>query len=253
MEQYIGVDLHKQFFQACAVNPIGERVWEKRFPRSEDGLALFRARCLGQTALAVEACGPTWRSSTRCSRPARGSVSWNHFDGQPVNDNAPDKHLADFRRALLGVELHLAIESATLSALVSHSIERQRLGMWLMSAFAAGALLLAAVGVFGVVAFSVSQRTGEMAIRQALGATRGAVLWAIVRDAGLTALPGLLAGGMIAWWSGRLIAGYLYAVGPADPIVLAASVMSVATVTLVAIVVPGRRLAALDPARALRQ
>jgi transposase len=60
MEQYIGVDLHKQFFQACAVNAIGERVWETRFPRSEDGLALFRARCSGQTALAVEACGPTW-------------------------------------------------------------------------------------------------------------------------------------------------------------------------------------------------
>jgi hypothetical protein len=60
MEQYIGVDLHKQFFQACAVNPIGERVWEMRFPRTEEGLALFRARCVGQTALAVEACGPTW-------------------------------------------------------------------------------------------------------------------------------------------------------------------------------------------------
>ena len=168
-------------------------------------------------------------------------------------DNAPDKHLIDLRRALLGVEPRLAIESATLSEVVSHSIERQRLGMWLMSAFAAAALLLSAVGVFGVVAFTVSQRTGEMAVRQALGATRGAVLWAIVRDAGLTALPGLIVGVVIAWWSGRLIAGYVYAVGPADPFVLATGAMSVAAVTLIAMVVPARRMAALDPARALRQ
>jgi hypothetical protein len=50
MEQYIGVDLHKQFFQACAVNPIGERLWEMRFPRTDGGLALFRARCCAETA-----------------------------------------------------------------------------------------------------------------------------------------------------------------------------------------------------------
>jgi len=60
MEQYIGVDLHKQFFQACAVNPIGERVWEMRVPRTDGGMTLFRARCHSQTAVAVEACGPTW-------------------------------------------------------------------------------------------------------------------------------------------------------------------------------------------------
>jgi transposase len=60
MEQYIGVDLHKQFFQACAVEPSGERRWELRFPRTDGGLILFRARCGPETAIAVEACGPTW-------------------------------------------------------------------------------------------------------------------------------------------------------------------------------------------------
>lgn len=168
-------------------------------------------------------------------------------------DGAPERRVADFRRALLDVEPRLAIEGATLSSLLSHSIERQRLGMWLMSAFAGAALLLAAVGVFGVVAFSVSQRVGEMAVRQALGATRGDVLWAIVRDAALTALPGLAAGMAVAWWSGRLVVRYVYAVGPADPFVLTTSVMSVAAVALAAIVLPARRAAALDPARALRQ
>jgi transposase len=60
MEQYIGVDLHKQFFQACAITSGGERVWERRFPRTDGGVALFSARCGPQTAVAVEACGPTW-------------------------------------------------------------------------------------------------------------------------------------------------------------------------------------------------
>jgi len=60
MEQYIGVDLHKQFFQACSITSTGARAWEMRFPRTEGGLALFCARCGPQTAVAVEACGPTW-------------------------------------------------------------------------------------------------------------------------------------------------------------------------------------------------
>jgi transposase len=61
MEQhYIGVDLHKAFFQACAVQMSGERMWEQRFPRDAEGLAMFRARCSAATRIAVEASGPTW-------------------------------------------------------------------------------------------------------------------------------------------------------------------------------------------------
>ena len=61
MEQhYIGVDLHKAFFQACAVQMSGERVWERRFPRNAEGLAMFRDRCDTTTRVAVEATGPTW-------------------------------------------------------------------------------------------------------------------------------------------------------------------------------------------------
>jgi transposase len=58
--EYIGVDLHKQFFQACAVTETGTRAWEQRFPRNDGGLLLFRARCSPMTAIAVEAMGPTW-------------------------------------------------------------------------------------------------------------------------------------------------------------------------------------------------
>jgi transposase len=60
MEPYIGIDLHKQFFQASAMTAAGDRMWETRFPRTDGGLALFRARCNPGTAIAVEASGPTW-------------------------------------------------------------------------------------------------------------------------------------------------------------------------------------------------
>lgn len=59
-DQYIGIDLHKAFFQACAVSPSGERLWEGRFPRTTEGLASLTGRCTVQTALAVEASTPTW-------------------------------------------------------------------------------------------------------------------------------------------------------------------------------------------------
>lgn len=58
--QYIGVDLHKAFFQVCTMDARGARLWEMRFPRTDGGLTLFRARCDAGTAIAVEACGPTW-------------------------------------------------------------------------------------------------------------------------------------------------------------------------------------------------
>jgi transposase len=72
--QYIGVDLHKQFFQACAMSDAGVRLWEMRFPRTEGGFLLFCARCTPATAIAVEACGPTWAFVDAVAR-AVGTVS----------------------------------------------------------------------------------------------------------------------------------------------------------------------------------
>src|SRR4030095_2947674 len=58
--EYIGVDLHKRFFQACAIALTGDPLWEQRFPRTADGIGRFSARLTGDSALAVEAMGPTW-------------------------------------------------------------------------------------------------------------------------------------------------------------------------------------------------
>jgi putative ABC transport system permease protein len=167
-------------------------------------------------------------------------------------DVHPEQHAMAFRRALTDVEPRLAIESTTLSSLVSSSISRQRLGTVLMSGFGLTALLLATVGVFAVVAYNVSQRTAEMAIRQALGATRVDVYWTVVRDGGGVAIAGTLAGLVLAWWTGRLIAAYVYHVAPADPAVLSVSAGIVLAVAFAAMLLPARRAASLDPASALR-
>jgi putative ABC transport system permease protein len=167
-------------------------------------------------------------------------------------DVHPEQHTAAFRQALTDVEPRLAIESTTLPSLVSSSISRQRLGTVLMSGFGLTALLLATVGVFAVVAYNVSQRTGEMAIRQALGATRADVYWTVVRDGAGVAVAGTIAGLVLAWWTGRLIGAYVYHVAPADFTVLSVSAGIVFVVALGAMLLPASRAASLDPARALR-
>jgi putative ABC transport system permease protein len=178
--------------------------------------------------------------------PARLSIVVTTADGHP------ERHTAAFRQGLTEVDPRVAVESTTLASLVSSSIERQRLGMLLMSGFGVTALMLATVGVFAVVAYSVSQRTAEVAIRQALGATRADVYWMVVRDGGRVAVAGIAAGVVLAWWTGRLIAAYVYEVMPGDPTVLGVSGGVVLAVSVAAMLLPAARAAALDPARALR-
>src|SRR6266542_2418850 len=72
-QQYIDVDLHKALFQACALHATGERIWERRFPRSPEGLQMFRDRCTAMSAVAVEATGPSW-SFVDAVRPTGATV-----------------------------------------------------------------------------------------------------------------------------------------------------------------------------------
>jgi putative ABC transport system permease protein len=167
-------------------------------------------------------------------------------------DGAPERHIAEFEAALRHVEPRLAIAATPLPAIVAASLDRERLGMWLMLGFGAAALLLAAVGMFGVIAYVVSQRTGEMAVRQALGATQGQIVATVMRDGAGVAAAGVVIGTGLAWWTGRLVAGYVFDVSGRDPLVLGLSAAIVAGVAMLATLVPARRAASPELARALR-
>src|SRR3954468_4958919 len=129
--------------------------------------------------------------------PARASIVVTTADG------APEQHGLAFKSALRRVDPRLAIQAKAVTAVVAASLDRERLGMWLMLGFGVAALLLAAVGMFGVIAYVVSQRTGEMAVRQALGATRGQILAKVLREGAGVAVVGLAIGTVAAWWTGR--------------------------------------------------
>jgi ABC-type antimicrobial peptide transport system permease subunit len=136
--------------------------------------------------------------------------------------------------------------------MVADSIARQRFAMMLFSIFAAGALLLAGIGIYGVLSYIVGQRTREVGIRMALGAQRGDVVWAVLRDGAEMTLPGVGIGVIVALALTRLMSSMLFGVKPTDVVTFAAVAGLLCAIALLACYLPARRAAALDPVQALR-
>jgi predicted permease len=140
----------------------------------------------------------------------------------------------------------------TLEEIRDETIAPQRLNATLIGLFAALALAIATVGVAGVLAFSVSQRTSELGIRMALGAERGTILRMILGEGAAMAFAGLAAGGVAAIPLAALLKGLLFGIEPADPPTIALSAVLLFGVALVASWIPARRATAVDPITALR-
>jgi ABC-type antimicrobial peptide transport system permease subunit len=124
--------------------------------------------------------------------------------------------------------------------------------MLLLTIFAGAALLLAAIGIYGVIAYGVTQRIQEIGIRMALGAQRADVLRMVVRQALLLAAGGIVIGGAGALLLTRLMEGLLFQVKPGDPVTFAVVSGVLAAVALLASYIPGRRATRVDPVIALR-
>jgi putative ABC transport system permease protein len=136
--------------------------------------------------------------------------------------------------------------------IVDASLSPQAIGGTLISAFAVGALLLAAMGLFGVVSGSVTRRRHELAVRLALGADHGHVLRIVLKEGALLVIAGLLIGAPGIYMASRLIRGLLVGVSHSDPLTLLAAALGLLLVTMAACYLPARRALRIDPAQLLR-
>jgi ABC-type antimicrobial peptide transport system permease subunit len=131
--------------------------------------------------------------------------------------------------------------------------QRPRFNAVMLTLFAGMGLVLAAIGLFGVMSFLVAQRTREIGVRMALGATPGDVLWSTIKESGRWTAAGLIAGVIGSIIAARLLRSLLFQVEPGDPRVIAGAVLVLCAVAALATLGPARRAARLDPMTTLRQ
>jgi putative ABC transport system permease protein len=140
----------------------------------------------------------------------------------------------------------------SMDEIVSNSTSRQHFNMWLMTVFGCAALLLAAIGIYGLMAYSVEQRTQELGIRLALGAAATEVRNMVVVQGMRLAMVGVAVGLIAAFGGAKLISSFLFGVGVWDPLVFVGVPFVLATVALVAVWLPAMRGSRIDPIIALR-
>jgi putative ABC transport system permease protein len=155
--------------------------------------------------------------------------------------------------ALATVDPGLAIAlPQSMATIVAQAVGQTRLMMWLLGIFAGVALLLASIGIYGAVAYTVAQRTGEIGVRMALGAQTRDVLRLILHQGMKPVLFGLAIGIIATFALGRLIAAQLYQVSAHNPALLGGATVLLALTAFIACLVPARRAALVDPVEALR-
>jgi putative ABC transport system permease protein len=141
---------------------------------------------------------------------------------------------------------------ATLEQALSDSVAPQRVNVWLLGTFAMVALGLAAVGTYGVMAFSVAQRTNEIGVRMVLGAERGDILRLVVGQGLKLTVVAVIGGLSGAWVLTRFLTGFLFGVRPTDSATYVVVSLVLASVSVLACYIPARRATKVDPMVALR-
>jgi putative ABC transport system permease protein len=161
--------------------------------------------------------------------------------------------LPTIREAVLAIDPEQPVANVrTMDEIVSRSLAMRRFETLLLALFAATALALATVGVFGVVSYAATQRTREFGIRVALGARSGQVLRQVLGQAGVLVGAGLGIGAVVALWLTRFLENLLFDVTPTDPATFVAVALVLGGVAVAACAIPARRAAGVDPVVALR-
>jgi predicted permease len=165
----------------------------------------------------------------------------------------PESVFPAIRHALTQRDGQMVVdELQPMQRIVADSIARQRFAMTMFSIFAGIALLLASIGIYGVLSYIVGQRTREVGIRMALGAQRAHVVGSVLRDGARMTLPGIAIGLLVSLAITRLMSTMLFGVTPTDLLTFASVPLVLCAVALLACYLPARRAAGLDPVRALR-
>ncbi len=164
----------------------------------------------------------------------------------------PEQLMTSVRKILSNLDSQLAVTSIrTMETVVSGSVAGRRFEMQLLLTLAVTALLLAGLGVYGVVAYSAAQRTHEIGIRMALGADRGSVRLLILREGLRLVLVGIAIGFGVAWLAGRWLASLLFEVSALDPIIASGAAVLLLTVATIACLLPAWQATRIEPLRAL--
>jgi len=157
------------------------------------------------------------------------------------------------RSTIAKVSPEVALAFRSFDSQISDSLLQPRLVALLSSFFGALALLLAMVGLYGLTAYRVARRRGEIGIRIALGAQRSSVVWLVLGEVGFTLAIGMAIGMVVSLFAGKLITKLLYGLQPSNPATLFASAIILAIAAITAAYLPARRASRLDPMAALRE
>jgi ABC-type lipoprotein release transport system permease subunit len=183
-------------------------------------------------------------------------LAQNHETGMIlyVRTSVPPATVIDaVRREIQSLEPHLPLPNIqTMHETIGTSLYAARMGAWLLAVFGALALLLAAVGIYGVLSFSITRRTREMGIRLALGADRPRVFLLVVRDGMLLVSVGMAIGLLGSVAAARSLSSFLYGVSTSDLPTFSATIAILAAVALIACAIPARRAMRVNPIAALR-
>jgi predicted permease len=229
-------------------NPIGKHVTDE-FPDTRKTFTIVGvARDARDQSLRHEIDRRFYLSALQ---PLGGFTPFLNYEVRTSAD--PSRVMQAARREVLAFDPAIPIGSIkTMDALIDDKVRQERVIAQLSTVFGGLALLLAAIGLYGVLSYAVAQRTGEIGIRMALGAQRGSVVGMILRQTGILIAIGLAAGVPASLACARLVRSTLFGLKPADPLTLACALGVMLVVAAVSGYLPPRRASRVDPLVALR-
>jgi putative ABC transport system permease protein len=230
-------------------SPIGRRIrWRPKFDNHDEWLTVIGEVENTKSFAADDGTGPAVYVSYR-QRPERTLEGITLLVSHTAAEGAV---LEAVRRQMSALDRDVPVEFSSVSAIVARSVAYRRFIMLVMSGFGAFALFLAALGVYGVLAYSVARRHREIGVRMALGAGRAHVVRLVANDGARAVIPGVVFGLVGAVLLTRTMRSMIYGVGTTDPIAFAGGLGALLVVAALACLVPARRAARVDPLSAMR-